>query len=219
MLNHIYYDFPKLDRVTNPDGSRLYSTPSGSQYPSVTTITGLLSKRAIIEWRKRVGEEVASAISSKASKRGTAIHKYFEDYLNNKIVMPNLVDVPMWNSLTPLLPRINNIHCLETSLYSDHLRVAGTVDCIAEFDGKLSVIDFKTSSKIKTRDNIQSYFMQCSAYAVAFEERTGIPVSKIVILMGVDNEKPLVFTEKRDSWISGFKALRAEYDKTDLTLI
>lgn len=212
MLNHIHHDIAKLVRVENPEG-RLYETPSGRAYPSVTTVTGLHNKQAIIDWRKRVGNEEANRISSKAAKRGTAIHKLCENYLNNEFVEPHLVDVPMWNSLVPLLSRINNIHALETPLYSDHLEVAGTVDCIAEFDGKVSVIDFKTSSRVKNKEDISNYFMQCSAYAVAFEERTGIPVSRLVILMGIDNEESRLFIEKRDTWISEFINLRLDYKK------
>ena len=213
MTKHIHHDIPKLERITNPDGSRLYRTPSGSAYPSVTTITGLHKKQAIMEWRKRVGEEKANQISSKAAKRGTAIHKLCEDYLNNEFVEPHLVDVPMWNSLVPLLGRIDNVHALETPLYSDHLQVAGTVDCIAEFDGKVSVIDFKTSARVKDRDDIHDYFMQCSAYAVAFEELTGVPVSRLVILMGIDDNPAKLFVEKRDDWIGGFIGLREDYRK------
>jgi genome maintenance exonuclease 1 len=119
----------------------------------------------------------------------------------------------MFNSIKPLLARIDNIHCLEDQLYSDHLQVAGTVDCIGEFDGKLSVIDFKTSSRVKSRDSIQHYFMQCAAYAVAFEERTKIPVGKLVVLMAVEDDKPIIFTEKRDDWIGEFVELRKQYRK------
>ena len=117
----------------------------------------------------------------------------------------------MFGSIKEYLDEIDNIHCLETPLYSDHLQVAGTVDCIAEYNGKMSVIDFKTSSRPKDRDDIHNYFMQCAAYSVAFEERTGIPVSRLVIIMGVDNDYPRVFIEKRDNWIAGFKKLRLEY--------
>jgi genome maintenance exonuclease 1 len=211
MINHIRYDIPKLERETAPDGTRVYKTPSGKAYPSVTTVTGLQGKAAIMEWRRRVGAEEANRISSRAAKRGTAIHKLCEDWLNNEFVEPELFDVPMWNSLVPLLSRIDNVHCLETPLYSDHLQVAGTVDCIAEFDGKVSVIDFKTSKRVKTREEISNYFMQCAAYAVAFEERTGVPVSRLVILMGVDDNPPIIFVEKRDDWIGEFIAARAEY--------
>ena len=119
----------------------------------------------------------------------------------------------MWNSVKPHLSDINNIYALESSLYSNHLEVAGTVDCIAEYKGKLSVIDFKTSRRVKTRDDIHDYFIQCSAYAVAFEEMTGNPVSRLVVIMGVDNEQPLIFQERRDDWVSEFKKLRAEYKR------
>ena len=210
MIKHIRHDIPRLERITT-DGTRLYQTPSGNAYPSVTTVTGLLNKQSIIDWRNRVGNEEANRISSKAANRGTAIHKLCENFLNNEIVEAHICDVPMWNSLAPLLQGIDNVHALETALYSDHLKVAGTVDCIAEYNGRLSVIDFKTSGRIKRREDISNYFMQCSAYAVAFEERTGIPVDRLVILMAVDNEDPLVFIEKRDAWIDGFKSIRNKY--------
>lgn len=212
-FTRIEHDIPKLERVTAPDGSRVYQTPSGRAYPSVTTVTGLLGKAAIMAWRKRVGEEEANRVSSKAAKRGTRVHALCEDFLSNKEVMVDMFDHDMWEKFKPLLLRINNIHALETPLYSDHLEVAGTVDCIAEFDGTVSVIDFKTSKRIKSRDDIHGYFMQCSAYAVAFEELTGIPVSRLVILMAVDDEDPLVFIEKRDTWVSEFIKLRQDYKK------
>ena len=216
MFNHVQLEFPKLKRVTADNGSRVYETPSGKAYPSVTTVTGLLKKQAIIEWRKRVGEEEANKISSKAAGRGTRIHSLCEQYLLNKEIVPNMFDVDMWQNMKPHLHNINNIHALEQPLYSDHLEVAGTVDCIAEYNGKMSVIDFKTSKRLKHRDDIHDYFMQCSAYAVAFEEMTKIPVPQLVILIAVDDEKPLVFVEKRNEWINGFKDLRAEYKRWKL---
>ena len=213
MFNHIPLELPKLQRVTNSDGSRVYATPSGKKYPSVTTVTGLLKKEIINEWRKRVGDEEANKISSKAAKRGTRIHTLCEKYLLNEEVSAEMFDNEMWNSLRPLLDDIDDIYALEQPLYSDHLQVAGTVDCIARYKGKLSVIDFKSSKRIKHRDDIHDYFIQCSAYAVAFEELTGIPVPRLVILMAVDDEKPLVFNEKRNDWIEEFKTLRLEYKR------
>lgn len=211
MFNHIRYDIPKLERITSPDGSRVYKTPSGNAYPSVTTVTGLLKKQSIMEWRKRVGEAEATRISTTAAKRGTRIHSLCESYLNNEDTNPDIFDVMTFKSLQPYLNKIQDIHCLETPLYSDHLEVAGTVDCIAKYEGKVSVIDFKTSRRVKSRDDIHDYFMQCSAYAVAFEERTGVPVGNLVILMSVDDDDPLVFIEKRDTWIGKFLDLRKEY--------
>jgi genome maintenance exonuclease 1 len=211
MKKFIRHDFPKLLRTTSSDGTRVYETPSGRAYPSVTTVTGLHSAKGIMEWRKRVGEAEANRISGRASARGTRIHNYCESYLLGESTEPDMFDAEMFNSIKPLLDQIDNIHALEDPLYSDHLQVAGTVDCIAEFQGKLSVIDFKTSSKPKDRDDIHNYFMQTSAYAVAFEERTGIPIGRLVIIMAVDNDDPRWFIEKRDNWIGGFRKLRMDY--------
>lgn len=213
MFTHIPYEYPKLQRITSADGTRVYQTPTGEKYPSVTTVTGLLKKKQILEWRKAVGEATANEISSKAARRGTRIHTLCEKYLSNQEISSNYFDQEMWDRFKPGLNGINNIWALEQPLYSDHLQIAGTVDCVAEYEGKLSVIDFKTSRKVKTKDDIHDYFIQCSAYAVAFEERTGMPVSRIVILMAVDDEEPLVFTERRDNWIDEFKRLREEYRK------
>ncbi len=213
MFNHIHHDIAKLRRVDSPAG-RVYQTPSGRAYPSVTAVTGLHGKDAIMAWRKRVGEEEANRVSRRATTRGTRVHTLCEDYISNKSVTADLFDQEAWQSLVPELNKINNIHCLETQLYSDHLEVAGTVDCIAEYNGKVSVIDFKTSKRVKKKSDIHSYFMQTSAYAVMFEERTGIPVSRLVILMTVDDEpEASVFVEKRDDWIGEFIELREAYKK------
>jgi CRISPR/Cas system-associated exonuclease Cas4 (RecB family) len=211
MKTFIHHEFPKLERITNADGKRVYKTPSGSAYPSVTTVTGLHTAKGIAEWRARVGNEEANRISTRASSRGTRIHSLCESYLRGESTEPDIFDAEMFSSIKFLLNDIDNIHCLEDPLYSDHLQVAGTVDCIAEFQGKLSVIDFKTSSRPKDRDDIHNYFMQTSAYAVAFEERTGIPIGRMVIIMAVDNDDPRWFIEKRDNWIGGFKKLRLDY--------
>ena len=144
------------------------------------------------------------------------VHKICENYLNNeedfaRKTMPD--SVAMFKSLQPLLDEhVNNIHALEIPLYSHHLKVAGRVDCIAEYDGKLSIIDFKTSGKLKEESWIKGYFMQCSAYAVMYEERTGIPVSQIVIMIAVDSEHPQVFIKKRNDYIKDFIAYREAYD-------
>lgn len=211
MKTFIHHDLPELERITRPDGVRVYKTPSGSQYPSVTTITSLQSAQGIAEWRARVGEEEANRISKRASDRGTRIHKLCEDYLLGNELQIDMFDHDMWKQMKYWLEDVDNIHCLETPLYSDFLQVAGTVDCIAEFKGKLSIIDFKTSSKAKDRDDIHGYFMQTAAYAVAFEEMTGIPIGRLVIIMGVDDGDSRIFIEKRDNWIAGFRKLRLDY--------
>lgn len=210
MKTFIKHDFPKLKRVDS-NGGRTYLTQTGACYPSVTSVVGLHGAKAIQEWRDRVGAEEANKVSSRASKRGTAIHSLCENYLLGEELNINPFDHEVFSSLKPHMDKIDNIHCLETQLYSHHLEVAGTVDCIAEYEGKLHVIDFKTASKPKERDWIHNYFMQTSAYAVMFEELTGIPVGRLLIVIGVDHYEPQIFQEKRNDWIKGFRNLRSEY--------
>jgi genome maintenance exonuclease 1 len=194
-----------LDELTTEtvDGKRFYVTPSG-RLPSITTVLSILSRDSIKKWRERVGEETANAISTKASRRGTNVHKMCEDYINNELdakkFLPN--DRQTFNSIKPVLDtHLNNISAQEVPLWSEYLGVAGRVDCIAEWDGKLAVIDFKTSRKPKKKEYISNYFQQCSAYAVMWEERTGIPINKIVVVIAVDDEEPQIFEEKRDNYI------------------
>lgn len=185
---------------------RKYITPKGMAYPSITTVLGSLSKDGIEAWKKRVGKEEAERVGHHACTRGTAMHEAIERYLNNEEdwfvpnEMPNVK--ALFNSLRPILDeRVTNIILQEAALYSDHLKLAGRVDCIAEFDGKLSIIDFKTSKMPKKKDYITSYFMQASAYAIMFEERTGIPITQTVILMAVDDSPtPIIFKESRDNY-------------------
>lgn len=207
-------DIQELD-TTYVDGKRFYVTPDGKHYPSVTTVVSLYSQQFIQQWRERVGEEVADRISTQASNRGTAVHKLFEDYINNdpdfkKGHMPN--NIESFNVLKPVLDeKLNNVVMQEVPLYSHFLRVGGRVDCIAEWEGRLSVIDFKTSKRPKSKSQIKGYFMQASAYCVMFEELTGIPIDQIVIAITVDDMKPQVFIENRDNYIDGFIELREQY--------
>jgi len=214
MFTHIHHEFPTCVRRDTPIG-RFYQTPEGNSYPSVTTVTGFGSEESLKAWKERVGEEEARRISVQAAARGTAIHSLAESHLlNNSLVYKNPFDAQLFNSILPELNKIDNIHALESKLYSDHLGLAGTVDCIAEYDGKMAVIDFKTSSKVKKKEWIEGYFMQCTAYAIMFEERTGIPVPRTVIIMAVEGERePLVFIEKRDNYVPQlFKKIEAYKD-------
>lgn len=205
-------------RTLTTDGKRLYQTPSGQLYPSVTTITGLHGKEAIIAWRKRVGEEEANKISTKAANRGTKVHKMCEDYLNNsldlKSHMPN--SLALFRQIQPFIDKyVEIVYGIECPLYSDHLRVAGRTDCVAMFHGKPAIVDFKTASKPKSEDFILNYFMQCSAYAVMFEERTGIAIPRIAILVAVEGDQPQLFVKKRDDYIDQFISYRNKYDELD----
>jgi genome maintenance exonuclease 1 len=193
-----------LQSQTFPDGKRYYTLPDGTRLPSVTTVLGAQKKDAIMAWRKRVGEDVANAVSKKATSRGTNVHTLCERYLNNESlgdVMPDAKE--MFMSLKPLLNHINNIHYQEQALWSTQLGMAGRVDCIGEFDGELSVIDFKTSKKIKTEAHIEDYFWQTTAYALMYEELIGQPIHNLVIIMAVEDEKPLLFKQKTEDHIHG----------------
>jgi genome maintenance exonuclease 1 len=133
---------PVLEQYTAPDGVRFYNTPTGEKYPSVTTVLSLLGRENIAKWRERVGAENATTIARVAASRGTGVHNRIENYLNNvnDIQPPTPLVQEMFGSIRPDLDRINNIHCQETRMFSHHLRMAGTVDCIGEYDGRLSVI-------------------------------------------------------------------------------
>ena len=192
-----------LKSQTFPDGKRYYTTPDGVKLPSVTTVIGAKGKKAIMEWRKRVGAEEANRVSKKASSRGTNVHTLCERYLNNEPlgnIMPDALE--MFLPLKPYLNRINNIHYQECALWSLKLEMAGRVDCIAEFDGVLSVIDFKTSKRIKKKEDIDSYFAQCVAYACMYEELIGRGIDQIVIIMAVENSEPLIFIERTQDHIN-----------------
>ncbi len=213
--NHVKLEkpLPTLNQI-NENGKRFYETAHGRKYPSITTVLSQYNIKSIMEWRARVGTEEANRIASKAATRGTKLHKICEDYINNEIpVFKTPLERELFSSIKPHLHRINNVYAQELRMYSDHLRVAGTVDCIGEFDGKLSVIDFKTSNYEKQKEKIENYFMQCSGYAVMFEELFNIPVSQIVVVIAVEDGSPQVFVERRDNYIEDLIALRDQYEK------
>ena len=197
---------------------RVYIAPDGSRYPSVTTVLGILSEDSIREWRQRVGEEEANKVSHRASNRGTAVHSIIEKYLRNEDTSDNLPHIKQsLANLRPILDKsIGKIFGLETALYSRHLGMAGRCDCIAEWNGVPSIIDFKTSRRIKKKENIASYFAQASAYAIMFEERTGLAIPNTVIVMDVDANYPLIFEEHRDNFVELLLSTKKEYDRRKL---
>lgn len=210
--------YSDLDAETTSSG-RLYRTPGGG-FPSVTTVLSILTEDHIREWRARVGEDEANKISHRASTRGTAVHAIIEDYINNKEdyaekYMPNVVE--NFLSVKPVLDeRIGTVYAQECALYSKHLGVAGRVDCIAEFDSTISIIDFKTAKKPKKAEWITNYFIQESAYAIMWEERTGIPITQLVTIVAVDNEQPQIFIEHRDNWTEKLRDTITEYKRRKL---
>ena len=214
MFIHESLDWNDLDSVQE-DGKRFYLTPSGKKYPSMTTVLQLMTAEGIAKWRARVGEEVANKISAQASRRGTLMHKLCEDYVNNEEIdteslMP--LDLQNFNALKEQMDKhFGKVYGQEIALYSDFLEMAGRVDCIAEYKGKLSIIDYKTSKKVKKRSNIKNYFMQAAGYAVMFEEIFKKPINNLVILMSVDHEGVVEFVEKRDDHIHDLIKLRKKY--------
>lgn len=188
----------ELQSVTNDKG-RVYVTPDGNEYVSVTTFLGSMSESYIEQWKKEVGEKRAEEVSSRARWRGTRYHNLVEKYLkcgNRKEVLGS-THWPMREMFLDseeTLNRINNIHFIEQALYSDKLRLAGRVDVIAEFDSTLSIIDFKTSTREKYESEIENYFLQTTAYAMMYEEHSFYKIGQIVIIMLCDDlTRPIVF--------------------------
>ena len=212
-------ELPVLESVTQPDGKRYYVSPSGKKLPSVTTVVGAQKKQALLEWRKRVGEEEANRISRTASNRGNRVHNLAEKYLKSEPIdwakeMPDAV--ASFRPLIRPIHRINNIHYQENALWSETLGLAGRVDLIAEFDGVLSVIDFKTSKKPKTKEDVPEYFWQTAAYSLMYEELVGVPINQLVILMAVDGQSEAsIFIERTEDHIEGLVQAIDYYNKNN----
>lgn len=205
MFNHVDTITPyNINTVENEKG-RFYVTPEGKHYPSITTILGAGEKPWLTEWRESMGQERADAEMKRAADRGTAVHDMVEKYLDNDPDPTNghhIKNVVEFKTLRMYLRRINNIVTQESPLWSDTMRVAGRVDCIGEFDGKLSLIDFKTSTNEKKSDQIQDYYLQTTAYALMFQELYGIQIDNLVIIMSVEKgPMPLLFQERVDPYI------------------
>lgn len=202
------------------DGKRHYVAPSGNRLPSVTTVLSHSKTASLQQWRNRVGNVEADKIMNRASNRGTKFHNMMEKYLVNdkslfEGVMPDMKQA--FNDAKKYLDLIDNIHYIECPLYSEVLGVAGRTDCIGEYDGILSVIDFKTSLKLKKAEWIESYFQQATAYALMYEELVGRPIEQIVIIISVDGEdKPQVFIREKKHYVYGLlmniKAYKEAYN-------
>ena len=190
---------------------RFYETPDGKLYPSITTVLSTRNKKGLFEWRKRVGDEVANYVARTSAARGTAVHHMCEDYLNNfpvdwpdkwkeheKKFLPFCLFKQLENKV---LQKIDNIRSQECALFSNKYRVAGRVDCIAEYDGKLSIIDFKTSTKERNDEWNENYYIQASAYAEMFEEQTGTPIEQIVILVVTEDGAVQEFVKEKYDYI------------------
>lgn len=197
IFSHVDLQLPSLERE-HIDGVRYYKLLSGNKkLVSITSVISHYNKEFFDNWRKRVGAEKADKKVKRATSRGTDFHTLTEYYLKNLDCKSDILPLSemLFKVAVPTLDRINNIHALEGSLYSEFLGIAGTVDCIAEFDNELAIIDFKTSEKPKPRDWIEGYFVQCCAYACMLHEMTGISVKKFVIIMTCEDGQCVVYEE------------------------
>ena len=197
MFTHIDLKLPKLSRESI-DGVRYYHIGGeNKKLVSITSVISHYSKEKFAKWRKRVGEEEANRITKRATSRGTDTHTLIESYLlNEELTEVQPISEMLFKLAKPTLNRINNIHCLESSLYSEVLGVAGSVDTIAEFDGELAVIDYKTSAKPKPREWIEGYFVQTMFYGMALYEMTGIQIKKLVIIMTCEDGECVIYEER-----------------------
>lgn len=202
LFNHVGIDSPVEMNTVTIDGKRYYVTPQGNRYPSITTVIGSNAKKqaGLAKWRARIGKSKAQAKSTNSATRGTRYHKLVEDYINNQLDKTKYHDMPlpwfMFNKSQKVLDRINNIYLQEAALYSDVLKLAGRVDCIAEFDGVLSIIDFKTSAEKKREEYLMDYYVQECGYACMLQELYGITVQQLVTIVATEEGEPQVSVVK-----------------------
>lgn len=214
-LSELNFD---LESTTTEKG-RVYKVPGGKLYPSITTVLSSYNKQAILEWRQRVGEEEANRISRLASGRGTKLHNTVEKYLLNEMtdmkiqtMMPDIKE--MFFDMRKIIDEnIGDIYGIEQPLYSHKLRLAGRCDCIAEWNGKLAIVDWKTASRTKDKDHIKNYFMQATAYAEMFEELTGKTIDTIVVAIAVQSEPAQLFVESKTKYIVPLNEYNERYQR------
>ena len=205
MFIHNEISVPELS-TKNVNRKRFYQTPEGKLYPSITTVLQKRKMAGLMEWRKNVGDDVANYIARTAAHRGTKVHHMCEDFLNNNFDeethKKNFLPYVLFGQMKPvLMQKVNNIYAQECGLYSDKYRVAGRVDCIAEYNNIPSIIDFKTSRKERNDDWNESYYIQASAYAEMFEERTGIAINQIVILVVTEDGVVQEFVKDKGEYL------------------
>ena len=204
MFTHKSVEIPEVSTKT-VNRKRFYVTPDGGIFPSITTVLSVRSKEGLAEWRKRVGEDVANYISRTAATRGTKVHQMCEDFLNNNEVQKDnreFLPYCLFQQLKPVIEtNINNIYAQECGLWSDKYKVAGRVDCIAEYNGVPSIVDFKTSRSSRNDEYNESYYIQAAAYAEMFEERTGIEINQIVILVVTEDGQVQEFVKQKHEYL------------------
>ena len=223
-FNHVSIEIPELKTKTI-NKKRFYVTPKG-YYPSITTVLSNRKKEGLWEWRKRVGADVANYVARTAAARGTKVHHMCEDYLNNMHLhwpdkwsehQKSFLPWCMFQKLSKRLESIDNIRKLEAGLWSDKYGVAGRVDCVAEYDNELSIIDFKTSTKEKKDEWIENYYIQCAAYAEMYEERTGEAINQLVVLVVTEDGTVQEFVKEKTEYVPLLKeSVESWYESKNL---
>lgn len=213
MKKFLQYDIPAITQLNEATGRR-YSTPEGKLYPSVTSVLAVEANPFLDAWRARVGEEAANKISKIATVRGSRVHEACENYLQGKTTEWGIAESDaeeLFAALIPVLESVEVVHAMETRMWSDKLEVAGTVDLICEIDGELTIVDYKTSSRYKRKEDIPNYFHQMASYAVMFYERTGVVVPNMMVAMTVPEVGLLTYKEPVRPWVPGFLKLRRQF--------
>ena len=206
------FNFVKLDESKLPktkgkriDGMRFYSI-EGHNYPSVTTVLGYKKGKELQKWRDSIGEDVANWEMGRAARRGKSTHNLVEEYIKGETPSErSVLPLGLFKLLKPYVDQINNVHLLETIMYSKQLTLAGQVDCVAEYNGKLSVIDFKTANKFREEAWVQNYFQQCTAYAIMYEELFGKPIEQIVVLIASEDGTSQAFIKEKKNFVADLK--------------
>lgn len=219
MVERVFIDhqIPPIKRIDGLPCGRLYEVPNGNRYPSVTNIVGSIGDKSYLqEWRNKVGNEVADKITSDAARRGTFLHSCCENWLQGlpvKFDMFQHTEKEMFSYFLPVLQSIEEVHAMETALWSDKLRCAGTVDLIAKHNGQMKVLDWKNARRFKTKEEIPNYFAQMAAYAYMFYERTGIAISKIMVVISVEDYGLVTYEEDVRDHLPVFVKARKAFDE------
>ena len=223
MFNHVQISLPEVTTETI-NRKRFYVTPEGNKYPSITTVLSTRKKEGLFEWRKRVGNDVANYVARTSASRGTKVHHMCEDYLNNEFDeekhKKDFLPFCLFNQLKDqALCNLNNIYAQEAGLYSDKYKVAGRVDCVAEYKDTLSIIDFKTSTRERSDDWNENYYIQGSAYAEMFEERTKIKIDQVVILVVTEDGTVQEFVKSKQDYLPMLEESMNEWSRSNETPI
>jgi len=226
------FNFIDIDKSVLPTakgrrkGKYRFYEVNGTNYPSVTSVLGVRKKVELQQWRDRIGENVANWEMGRAARRGTATHNLIENYIKGEpLTEKSVLPLGLFKLMKPYIDQIQNIHCLEKIMYSHKLTLAGQVDCIAEYNGKLSVIDFKTANKERKEEWIDNYFMQCTAYGLMYEEMYNTEIEDIVVIMGGEDGSMVTYVKKKADYIPKleevvedfYKMFNLEYNEQQLS--